>query len=129
MSETRELAAVLVADVVGHSRLADADEGSYARALEGLRSDLSELQARGGGDTVRSAAVATFRKWREEDLLMIGEVINPLIREVINPPACLPLTCTYSQAIKATGLVFLLCTRKICPTSTILLRPNLGSIL
>jgi class 3 adenylate cyclase len=39
MSETRKLAAILVADVVGYSRLAGADEGALAR-LRGLRSDL-----------------------------------------------------------------------------------------
>ena len=39
MSETRKLAAILVADVVGYSRLAGADEDRTGR-LRGLRSDL-----------------------------------------------------------------------------------------
>jgi adenylate cyclase len=40
MSETRKLAAVLAADVVGYSRLAGADEDSTLSRLRGLRSDL-----------------------------------------------------------------------------------------
>jgi adenylate cyclase len=40
MSETCKLVAILVADVVGHSRLADADEDRSSRGLRALRSDL-----------------------------------------------------------------------------------------
>jgi adenylate cyclase len=40
MGETRKLAAILVADVVGYSRLADADEDRTLARLRGLRSDL-----------------------------------------------------------------------------------------
>jgi hypothetical protein len=40
MGETRKLAAILVADVVGYSRLAGADEGRTLSRLRGLRSDL-----------------------------------------------------------------------------------------
>ena len=40
MSETRKLAAILVADVVGYSRLAGADEDRAVARLRGLRSDL-----------------------------------------------------------------------------------------
>ena len=40
MSETRKLAAILVADVVGYSRLASADEDRTLARLRGLRSDL-----------------------------------------------------------------------------------------
>src|ERR1700731_2923054 len=40
MSETRKLAAILVADVVGYSRLAGADEDRTRSRLRGLRSDL-----------------------------------------------------------------------------------------
>jgi adenylate cyclase len=39
MSETRKIAAILVADVVGYSRLAAAEDRTLAR-LRGLRSDL-----------------------------------------------------------------------------------------
>jgi adenylate cyclase len=40
MGKTRKLAAILVADVVGYSRLAGADEGRTLARLRGLRSDL-----------------------------------------------------------------------------------------
>jgi class 3 adenylate cyclase len=40
MSETRKIAAILVADVVGYSRLAGADEDRTLVRLRGLRSDL-----------------------------------------------------------------------------------------
>src|ERR1700752_2325433 len=40
MSETRKLAAIRVADVVGYSRLAGADEDPTLSRLRGLRSDL-----------------------------------------------------------------------------------------
>src|SRR5471030_730832 len=40
MSETRKIAAILVSDVVGYSRLAGADEDRTLSRLRGLRSDL-----------------------------------------------------------------------------------------
>src|SRR5213080_2442803 len=40
MSETRKLAAILVADVVGYSRLTGADENRILARLRSLRSDL-----------------------------------------------------------------------------------------
>src|SRR6476620_2714125 len=40
MSETRKLAAILVADIVGYGRLAGADEDRTLASLRGLRSDL-----------------------------------------------------------------------------------------
>ena len=40
MGETRKIAAILVADVVGYSRLAGADEDRTLSRLRGLRSDL-----------------------------------------------------------------------------------------
>ena len=40
MSETRKIAAILVADVVGYSRLAGADEDRTLSRLRGLRGDL-----------------------------------------------------------------------------------------
>ena len=40
MSETRKIAAILVADVVGYSRLAGADEDRVLARLRALRSDL-----------------------------------------------------------------------------------------
>ena len=40
MSETRKLAAILVSDIVGYSRLAGADEERILARLRALRSDL-----------------------------------------------------------------------------------------
>ena len=40
MGETRKIAAILVADVVGYSRLAGTDEDRTLSRLRGLRSDL-----------------------------------------------------------------------------------------
>src|SRR5580692_5402709 len=40
MSETRKIAAILVSDIVGYSRLAGADEDRILARLRGLRSDL-----------------------------------------------------------------------------------------
>ena len=40
MSETRKIAAILVADVVGYSKLAGADEDRILARLRALRSDL-----------------------------------------------------------------------------------------
>ena len=40
MTETRKIAAILVADVVGYSRLAGADEDRTLARLRALRSDL-----------------------------------------------------------------------------------------
>jgi TolB-like protein/class 3 adenylate cyclase len=45
MSETRKLAAILVSDVVGYSRLAGADEERTLARLRGLRSDLIDPAA------------------------------------------------------------------------------------
>ena len=42
MSETRKLTAILVADVVGYSLLAGADEESTLARLRALRSDLTD---------------------------------------------------------------------------------------
>ena len=41
MSDTRKIAAILVSDVVGYSRLAGADEDRTLSRLRGLRSDRS----------------------------------------------------------------------------------------
>jgi class 3 adenylate cyclase len=46
MSETRKIAAILVADIVGYSRLAGADEDRTLSRLRGLRSDLTRLMQR-----------------------------------------------------------------------------------
>src|ERR1700730_17853257 len=47
MAETRKLAAILAADVVGYSRLASADEDRTLARLRGLRSDLIDSAIQG----------------------------------------------------------------------------------
>jgi adenylate cyclase len=67
MSETRKLAAILVADVVGYPRLAGADEDRTLSRLRGLRSDLIDpaiaahhgrvVKRTGGGSLVEFRSV------------------------------------------------------------------------
>ena len=69
MSETRKLAAILVADVVGYSRLTGADEDRTLARLRGLRSDLIDpaiaahhgriVKRTGDGASSSSAASST----------------------------------------------------------------------
>jgi Adenylate and Guanylate cyclase catalytic domain len=69
MGETRKLAAILVADVVGYSRLAAADEDRTLARLRGLRSDLIDpavaahhgriVKRTGDGSSPSSAASST----------------------------------------------------------------------
>ena len=69
MSETRKLAAILVADVVGYSRLAGADEDRTLARLRALRSDLIDptiaahhgriVKRTGDGASSSSAASST----------------------------------------------------------------------
>ena len=56
MGETRKIAAILVADVVGYSRLAGADEDRTLSRLRGLRSDLIDpaIAAKRGGVVKRT---------------------------------------------------------------------------
>lgn len=46
MSETRKIAAILAADIVGYSRLAATDEDRILARLRALRSDLSTRRSR-----------------------------------------------------------------------------------
>ena len=69
MGETRKIAAILVSDVVGYSRLAGADEDRILARLRALRSDLidptiavhhgRDRQAHGDGALSSSAASST----------------------------------------------------------------------
>jgi class 3 adenylate cyclase len=61
MSETRKIAAILVADVVGYSRLAGSDEDRTLSRLRGLRSDLIDpaIAAHHGRHT--NSAASTFK--------------------------------------------------------------------
>ena len=67
MGETRKLAAILVADVVGYSRLAGADEERTLVRLRGLRSDLIDpaIAAHHGRIVKRTGdgALSSFGAW------------------------------------------------------------------
>jgi adenylate cyclase len=54
MTETRKLAAILAADVVGYSRLMDEDEVWTARAVREHRSAAAPLVASKGGRIVKT---------------------------------------------------------------------------
>jgi adenylate cyclase len=66
MAGTRKIAAILVADIVGYSRLAGADEDRTLSRLRGLRSDLIDpaiaaqhgriVKRTGDGNIIDSAA-------------------------------------------------------------------------
>ena len=45
MSETRKIAAILVADIVGYSRLAGADEDCTLARVRALRADLIDQRS------------------------------------------------------------------------------------
>ncbi len=87
MSETRKIAAILVADVVGYRRLAGADEDRTLSRLRGLTSDLidpaiaahRERIVRRTGDgaacRVRSAADAVRGAIVAGSTLLVGRFI------------------------------------------------------
>ena len=65
MSETRKIAAILVADVVGYSRLAGADEEGTLSRLRGLRSDLIDpVIAAHHGRTVKRTGDGSLIEFR-----------------------------------------------------------------
>src|SRR5580704_13964479 len=65
MAETRKIAAIMVTDVVGYSRLAGADEDRTLARLRGLRSDLIDpaIEAHNGRVVKRTGdgALVEFR--------------------------------------------------------------------
>src|SRR5436305_7134499 len=67
MNETRKIAAILVADIVGYSRLAGADEDRILARLRALRSDLIDpTVALHHGRVVKrtgTAALSNFAAW------------------------------------------------------------------
>ena len=67
MAGTRKIAAILVADVVGYSRLAGADEDRTLLRLRGLRSDLIDpaINAHHGRIVKRTgtAFLSSFAAW------------------------------------------------------------------
>ncbi len=66
MAETQKIAAILVADIVGYSRLAGADEDRTLARLRALRSDLIDptIAAVRSRSTRRKATVGWQSFWR-----------------------------------------------------------------
>ena len=89
MSETRKIAAILVADVVGYSRLAGADEDRTLSRLRGLRSDLIDpaIAAHRGRVVKRTGdgLIAEFRSVIDAVRCAI-EVQNGLIERNVGLP-------------------------------------------
>ena len=100
MSETRKLAAILVSDVVGYSRLAGADEDRILARLRALRSDLidpiisvhrgrivkrtgdgSIIEFRSVVDAVRCAIEVTLGAKPSNASMLDG--LRPLAREAV----------------------------------------------
>jgi hypothetical protein len=98
MAETRKLAAILVSDVVGYSRLAGADEDRILARLRALRSDLidpiisvhhgrvvkltgdgSIIEFRSGVDAVRCEIEVTLGAKPSKTSMLDGQ--RPLARE------------------------------------------------
>jgi adenylate cyclase len=65
MGETRKIAAILVADVVGYSRPAEADEDRTLWRLRGLRSNLIDpaIAAHHGRIVKRTARSSSSEAW------------------------------------------------------------------
>jgi adenylate cyclase len=82
MSETRKIAAILAADVVGYSRLAAADEDRTLSRLRGLRSDLIDpavaahrgriVKRTGDGSLIEFRSVVDAMRWRHRGPERLG---------------------------------------------------------
>jgi len=64
VSEIRKIAAILVADVVGYSRLAGADEDRTLSRLQGLRSDLIDPAIAAHRGRIVKRTSRSCRWWR-----------------------------------------------------------------
>src|SRR6266851_2971702 len=95
MSETRKIAAILVADVVGYSRLAGADEDRTLARLRALRSDLIDPSiAVHHGRVVKRTGDGTLIEFRS-----VGDGVNIAARlEGIAKPGSICLSnAAYEQ--------------------------------
>ena len=81
MGETRKIAAILVADVVGYSRLAGADEDRTLARLRGLRSDLIDpaIAAHHGRIVKRTGdgSIIEFRSVSSSAMRSIASLTSP----------------------------------------------------
>ena len=88
MGEARKIAAILVADVVGYSRLARADEDRTPARLRGLRSDLIDPAiAAHRGRIVKRTGDGSLIEFRGR--AFTGPTIQPSTRNTrVSPKAC-----------------------------------------
>jgi adenylate cyclase len=72
MGETRKIAAILVADVVGYSRLAGADEDRILARLRALRSDLID-------PTIAVHHVRVVKRTGDGSIVEFRSVVDPCV--------------------------------------------------
>jgi class 3 adenylate cyclase len=86
MSETRKIAAILVSDVVGYSRLAGADEDRTLARLRALRSDLIDpTVAVHHGRVVRRTAEGSRSKSHPMKALVLTALLLPIGAAAVSP--------------------------------------------
>src|SRR6516225_8783442 len=101
MSETRKLAAILVSDVVGYSRLAGADEERTLARLRGLRSDLIDPAiAAHYGRIVKRTGVGSIVEFRS----VVDSVPAPSRAGRRRAHCGLPLTASQQRRILKYGV-------------------------
>ena len=109
MGETRKLAAILVADVVGYSRLAAADEDRTLARLRGLRSDLIDpaIAAHHGRVVKRTGdgSIVEFRSVVDGVRCAIEIQIRTIERNagVPGPRSCIDGPCRHSRKRRRRG--------------------------
>jgi tetratricopeptide (TPR) repeat protein len=82
MSETRKLAAILVADIVGYSRLAGADEDRTLARVRGLRSDLIDPAiVAHHGRIVKQGSLEEVFDLQDKVAITVAGVIEPTLRQ------------------------------------------------
>ncbi len=79
MSETRKIAAILVADVVGYSRLAGADEDRTLSRLRGLRSDLIDPAIAAHHGRIVKRTGDTRQTWPRNNPLLRSPSQSPVL--------------------------------------------------
>jgi len=93
MSENRKLAAILVADVVGYSRLAGADEERTLTRLRGVRSDVvAPAIAAHRGRVVKHTGDGSIIEFRSvvDAVRCAIEVQSAMVERNARPPARAP---------------------------------------
>ena len=105
MSAPRKIAAILVADVVGYSRLAGADEDRTLSRLRGLRSDLIDpaIDAHHGRIVKRTGdgSIIEFRSVVDAVRCAI-EVQNGMVERNVGVPDKIAASSSASASISAT---------------------------